>query len=470
MEKSISSDLIRGHIDTIILYTLLDGDKHAQLISESIEKKSENKYQINQATLYSSLKRLENLKLVTAYWHDSEAGRRRFFKLTDAGKNTVNSNLSDWSYSRAIIDKLMDCEPAPIVKTTVVERIVEKPVEVIKTIEKVDNSGDISRADGNNVATNNTAYEQSVGSKIRENYKELLNKELKKSDTSLKEDDEKTAQTENVVSAQKTEQKDEQKYFSADKNEVIYNSESQNDINFRNILNGLIKSTEKKYDLTKTENQADERNCDVDTEISAETVSEPTVKKFNETITDIAPITASDMECNKIDFSDLADKVAGYGYKLKVSTKNRKVKLGDIYKNKVNMVSALSIFLIALIEFLGIVLFADYVTFGTVSIVVPIVIMVLFPAIMVGVYAKKPEKTCDKIKPDSILVGGIIFFDLFLFNVIINLLIGTSFSIPSELLINFIIPTIVSADVFIYFLIRYLISTLKTFSSHRKKA
>ena len=63
MEKpSISSDLIRGHIDTIILHVLSFGDKFAQQISDEINVKSENKYQINQATLYSSLKRLENLK------------------------------------------------------------------------------------------------------------------------------------------------------------------------------------------------------------------------------------------------------------------------------------------------------------------------------------------------------------------------------------------------------------------------
>ena len=38
--QQISSDLIRGHIDTIILHTLLDGDKYAEQISDTIDKKS----------------------------------------------------------------------------------------------------------------------------------------------------------------------------------------------------------------------------------------------------------------------------------------------------------------------------------------------------------------------------------------------------------------------------------------------
>ena len=37
---SISSDLIRGHIDTIILHALTENDKYAQQISEVIESKS----------------------------------------------------------------------------------------------------------------------------------------------------------------------------------------------------------------------------------------------------------------------------------------------------------------------------------------------------------------------------------------------------------------------------------------------
>jgi PadR family transcriptional regulator PadR len=79
---AISSDLIRGHIDTIILHSLLNGDKFPQQISDYIEIKSEKNYQINQATLYSSLKRLESLNYVSSYWNDAENGRRKFYKIT----------------------------------------------------------------------------------------------------------------------------------------------------------------------------------------------------------------------------------------------------------------------------------------------------------------------------------------------------------------------------------------------------
>ena len=113
MEKfAISSDLIRGHIDTIILYSLASGDKYAQQISDSIEENSNNEYKINQATLYSSLTRLENLKYVTSYRYDTDdGGRRKYFHLTDFGKDVIKDNIENWSRSRAIIDKLIGCKP-----------------------------------------------------------------------------------------------------------------------------------------------------------------------------------------------------------------------------------------------------------------------------------------------------------------------------------------------------------------------
>ncbi|MBQ6979715.1 MAG: PadR family transcriptional regulator [Clostridia bacterium] len=126
-QPSISSDLIRGHIDTIILHALTENDKYAQQISEVIESKSENAYKINQATLYSSLKRLETLKLVSSYWNDCDGGRRKFFKITEDGKKTVEENLSSWAYSRSIIDKLMNLSPAPT--PVVVTKFIEKPAE-----------------------------------------------------------------------------------------------------------------------------------------------------------------------------------------------------------------------------------------------------------------------------------------------------------------------------------------------------
>ncbi len=107
-EKSISSDLIRGHINTIILRALYDGDKYGYEIMAEIERKSHGQYSLKEPSLYSALKRLEKSGYVTSYWGGSVAGgRRKYFSLTDEGKAVSEQNQSEWEYSRTVIDSLI---------------------------------------------------------------------------------------------------------------------------------------------------------------------------------------------------------------------------------------------------------------------------------------------------------------------------------------------------------------------------
>lgn len=106
--SAISSDLIRGHINTIILRTLYDGDKYGYEIISEIESKSKGQYVLKQPTLYSALKRLESQDYVTSYWGGaSNGGRRKYFQITDKGKRVVEQNLAEWEYSRTVIDSLI---------------------------------------------------------------------------------------------------------------------------------------------------------------------------------------------------------------------------------------------------------------------------------------------------------------------------------------------------------------------------
>ena len=104
----IDSDLIRGHIDTIILKSLYDGDKYGLEIIQEIEEKSNGSYELKQPTLYSCLKRLEGQGLISSYWEDSEiGGKRHYYTLTDLGKETYKNNQEEWLRSREIIDGLI---------------------------------------------------------------------------------------------------------------------------------------------------------------------------------------------------------------------------------------------------------------------------------------------------------------------------------------------------------------------------
>ena len=106
--KNIDSDLIRGNIDTIILTTMLDGDKYGLDIIKEVEIRSNGTYELKQPTLYSCLKRLENQELISSYWLDSDiGGRRHYYKLTEKGKESLLQKQEEWAKSKFIIDNLL---------------------------------------------------------------------------------------------------------------------------------------------------------------------------------------------------------------------------------------------------------------------------------------------------------------------------------------------------------------------------
>ena len=108
-ESSISSDLIRGNIDTIILRVLCEGDNYGYEIIKAISKDSHGKYELKEPSLYTSVRRLESQKLIEPYWgEESQGGRRKYYKVTKAGIEIYKKNLAAWKIARELIDQLIE--------------------------------------------------------------------------------------------------------------------------------------------------------------------------------------------------------------------------------------------------------------------------------------------------------------------------------------------------------------------------
>ncbi len=108
MSDTVNTELIRGHVDTIILRTLVAGDSYPYDILKQISEKTQGRYQLKQATLYSCMKRLEKSGLITSYWGDqSDGGRRKYYSLTDLGREMLERDQAEWEYSRTIINNLL---------------------------------------------------------------------------------------------------------------------------------------------------------------------------------------------------------------------------------------------------------------------------------------------------------------------------------------------------------------------------
>lgn len=106
-----TADLLRGHTDTIVLGTLRRADRYGYEIHKAIREKTGGKYEIKEATLYASFRRLERDGLVESYWGDeTQGGRRKYYRITDAGRAVYVRSAADWRTTKLIIDTLLDHE------------------------------------------------------------------------------------------------------------------------------------------------------------------------------------------------------------------------------------------------------------------------------------------------------------------------------------------------------------------------
>ncbi len=107
----LSSDLIRGHLDTIILGLLLNSDRYGYEICRIVREKSGGEYELKEPSMYSTIRRLEAQRLIEAYWGDeSQGARRKYYRITAAGHKTFAQNLNNWQFAKKIIDKLLEVE------------------------------------------------------------------------------------------------------------------------------------------------------------------------------------------------------------------------------------------------------------------------------------------------------------------------------------------------------------------------
>lgn len=107
-KSRISSDLLRGHTDTMILKLLIESDRYGYEIVKLISQNSGGEYELKEATMYSSLKRLEADGDISWYWGDeTQGGRRKYYKITTKGNLTYTQNKQNWEYAKRILDNLL---------------------------------------------------------------------------------------------------------------------------------------------------------------------------------------------------------------------------------------------------------------------------------------------------------------------------------------------------------------------------
>ncbi len=104
----LTSDIVRGHTDAIILSLLARQDDYGYNINKHITEVSCGELELKEATLYTAFRRLEEAGFIKSYWGDEDSGaRRKYYKITPLGRDEYEKQLAYWKRTRDIIDKLV---------------------------------------------------------------------------------------------------------------------------------------------------------------------------------------------------------------------------------------------------------------------------------------------------------------------------------------------------------------------------
>jgi DNA-binding PadR family transcriptional regulator len=97
MRPDLFAELKKGSAETLILALLEEGPRHGYELGKLIEARTRGRLSFHVANVYTSLYRLERGGLIVGRWVE-KAGqrRRRFYRLTPAGRQQLAARRRNW--------------------------------------------------------------------------------------------------------------------------------------------------------------------------------------------------------------------------------------------------------------------------------------------------------------------------------------------------------------------------------------
>ena len=88
--------LLNGAVEIMMLEVLSHSPSYGYEIVMTVLNRSEGQFELKEGSLYPALHRLERQKLLSSYWEEIDGRRRKYYKLTAAGKKALATRRQEW--------------------------------------------------------------------------------------------------------------------------------------------------------------------------------------------------------------------------------------------------------------------------------------------------------------------------------------------------------------------------------------
>ena len=110
MARPTVNDLIKGHLDTLLLATLDREPLHAYALIAALRERSGRVFALPEGAVYPALHRLESGGLLFSCWTAVAGRRRRVYALTTAGNESLTERRDTWCCFASAISAVIESE------------------------------------------------------------------------------------------------------------------------------------------------------------------------------------------------------------------------------------------------------------------------------------------------------------------------------------------------------------------------
>ncbi len=98
---------LKGSLPLLILHLLTSGPHHGYRIAKHIKEQSGGVLDFKEGTLYPTLHNLEKQGMITAYKEKENGRTRRYYKLTDKGDASLETERQEWDDYYHAVNKVL---------------------------------------------------------------------------------------------------------------------------------------------------------------------------------------------------------------------------------------------------------------------------------------------------------------------------------------------------------------------------
>ena len=107
------AELLKGHLDMLLLAVLADEPKHGYAVIAELHRRSNQLLDLPDGTVYPALHRLLRAGLLASDWTTVGGRRRRVYQLTPAGRKALVDQQRTWEGFSGAVQSILKGVPWP---------------------------------------------------------------------------------------------------------------------------------------------------------------------------------------------------------------------------------------------------------------------------------------------------------------------------------------------------------------------